>query len=244
VAEKSIKVSIMKNAICTLTKIKSWYIPVDPESYNILKKAGVPLVRIHENMLPTLAMLFKKNKFRAKSVDFKETILDPYLEEIGRRWNKKDHRKATISSSTMRFETDHASIAEATRKIIPDLEASLRRFFQRWGYSATFELSENRGKIRFFVTYKFDQSKNPIIPLVEDPAALPIISLDLGYVRLRMTCGEKEVEVNISVAAGTTWTSLHTSRCLYSQISDVRPMLGALMGIVSKDEHNADNRPR
>jgi hypothetical protein len=59
-----------------------------------------------------------------------------------------------------------------------------------------------------------------------------------------MTLGEKEVETNVAVATGPIWNSIHTSRSLYSQISDVRPFINALMRIPAKDEHNFDNKPK
>jgi hypothetical protein len=234
--------STSNNKICTFTKIKAWYMPVDAETYKLMKAADAPLTRVHENMMPTLLMLLKSRKLRAKAIDFNEALLNPYLDELGRRWQKKPHRKATITSSVLKFETEHASAAELAREAIPKLETSLRRFFQRWGFVAEFQTSEHRGKIKFHVSYKFDSNKMPIIPLVEEPESLPQIRLNLGYVRLTLTLGSKEVETNIALAAGTDWNSIHTSRCLYSQISDVRAMIGALAGIVSKDEHNGDNK--
>jgi hypothetical protein len=228
--------------IIRLTKLRQWYLPVDAESYKILRSAGIPLIRIQENFIPTIGMLTKKKKIKARLVDFNDTILNPYLDELGMRWQKKDHRKATINSSVLRFETVHASAAEQARLAVPKIEASLRRFFARWGYTATYELSESRGKIKFHVAYKYDPNKLPIINLQEDPTSLPVARIDLGYVRISLTMGEKELETNVSIATGTTWQSIHTSRCLYSQVSDVRQIVNTLMDIPSKDIHNFDNK--
>ncbi len=223
--------------VITLTKIKQWYLPVDAESYMVLRDAGVPLVRIHENFIPTLGLLTKK-KIRARTVDFNETILHPYLDNLGAVWQKREHRKAMINNSVLRFETTHASVYEKSKQSLDKLESSLRRFFTRWGYSAVFETSESRGKLRLHVSYKHDSTRLPIIPLIEDPTSLPVIRIDIGFVRISMTLGEKEVETNISIASGPKWTSIQTSRCLYSQITDVRPMVSALMQIVNKEPLN------
>lgn len=228
--------------IIKLTKIKQWYLPVDADAYKTLRAIGVPLIRIHENFLPTVNLLAKKHKTRFQALNFNETILHPYLDELGARWQKKSNRKATITSNVLKFETSHQSAGEAAKAALPKLEASLRRFFTRWGYSATYEVSESRGKIKFHVQYRYDVEKTPIVHLVEDATSLPQIHLDIGFVRLSLTLGEKEIETTVSVQGGTTWQPIHTSRCLYSQVSDVRAMVNTLMDIPSRDVHNFDNK--
>lgn len=230
------------NKVVKLTRIKQWYLPVDAESYKVLRSVGIPLIRIHENFLPTVGLLVKKHKIKLVPVDFVEAIMNPYFDELGTLWQKRDHRVATIKSSTLKFETSHTSAGEKAKLAIPKIEASLRRFFTRWGYTASYEFSESRGKIKFHISYKYEAHKLPIIHLVEDPTSLPSVQIDLGYVRISLTMGEKELATNISIATGTVWQSIHTSRCLYSQVSDVRQMITALMDIPSKDIHNFDNK--
>lgn len=234
--------SSRKQKIIQLTRIKQWYLPVDADSYNILKAAGCPLLRIHENFIPTLSLLTKPHHIKAQVVNFNDSILHPYLDELGARWQKKEFRKATINASILKFETTNASIQASAKEALEKVETSLRRFFTRWGYQAVFEVSENRGKVKLHVTYKYDSTRMPVIPLVEDPLSLPTITLVLGFLRIRMTLGEKEVETNISLASGSTWNSIQTSRCLYSQISDVRPLINTLVRVVNKDPHNFDNK--
>jgi hypothetical protein len=229
--------------IIKLTKIKQWYLVVDAESYKILRDAGAPMVRIHENFLPTIGLLTKRHKIKAQNIPFQDQILNPYLDKIGELWQKKEHRRAIINGSILRFETTHSSILAPAREALAKLEASLRRFFKRWGYSASFDISESRGKIKLHVIYKYDSERLPIIPLVEDAESLPVIRLNLGFVRVSLTPGKRELETNISIASGTDWKSLHTSRCLYSQVSDVRPFINALMEVVNKDHHNFENKP-
>lgn len=231
-----------KQQIITLTKVRQFYLPVDAESYKILRSAGVPLIRIHENFIPTLSLITKSKKIKAQLVDFHETILNPYLDELGTRWQKKDHRTATLNASVLKFETNHASIYQASKEPLEKVEASLRRFFTRWGYSASFETSENRGKRKLHVSYKHDSNRSPIIHMVEDPTSVPTIKLEIGFVRISLTMLENEVETNISIATGGTWTSVQTTRCLYTQISDVRPFITALMKIPDHDPHNFDNK--
>lgn len=232
----------MKSTVVKLTKIKSYYFPVDADDYKLLRSHGIPVIKIHENLMPTLGLLFQKHKIKPQSVSFNDTILDPYLDRIGAAWQSKEHRVATITKSVMKFETTKASIQAESREALHKLEVSLRRFFTRWGFFATFELSESRGKLKLHVNYRFDPERDPIIPLVEDATSLPSVKLDFGFVRITLTLMKKEVEINVASAAGSEWKSMHTSRCLYSQITDVRPMLAALVSIVNHDQHNSDNK--
>jgi hypothetical protein len=234
----------MKSTAVKLTKIKQFYFPVDADDYKLLKSFGLPVIKIHENLLPTLGLVFNKHKIKPQSVNFMDTIMNPYLDKIGEVWQSKEHRVATITKSVMKFETTKASIQASSREALHKLETSLRRFFTRWGYSAVFELSESRGKLKLHVQYKFDPERDPIIPLVEDATSLPSIKLELGFVRLSLTLMKREVEINVAIAAGTGWNSIHTSRCLYSQITDVRPMLTALVNVVNNDQHNSDNKAK
>lgn len=227
-----------------LTKIKDWVMPVDAESYKILRDHGLPCVRIHENLMPTVRILTRKHKIRSDFVDFQESIMRPALDKLGTAWLKRDHRTASLTATVLKFETTHASVREQGALALPKIEGTLRRLFQRWGYTAAFETSEKRGKLKLHVTYKYDSSKSPIIPLTEVQEALPQIKLELGYVRIVLTLGEREVETNVSIAQGSGWLSMHTSRCLYSQISDIRPFVTALITVQDKDPHNSDNRPK
>lgn len=230
-----------KNVQVQFCKIKGFYFPVTADDYKLLRSKGITLIRVPENLMPTLGLLFAKHKIKPVPVSFADTIRDPYFDRLGEAWQAKEHRKATITPSFMKFETTHASVQPQAREALHKLEASLRRFFQRWGFSASFELSESRGKLKLHVSYKFDPERAPVIPLVEDSTSMQHIRLNLGFMRITLTPMAKEIEYNIALAAGTDWNSIHTGRCLYSQVSDVRPMISALVNVASTDPHNADN---
>jgi hypothetical protein len=234
----------MKSQVVKLTKIKSYYMPVDADDYKLLRSHGVAAIKIHENLMPTVGIILKKYDIKPQLINFVDAILNPYLDRIGEAWQAKEFRVATINKSTMKFETTKASIQPQAREALHKLETSLRRFFTRWGFLAVFEMSELRGKLKLHVQYKFDPERPPVIPLVEDPTSMPSIKLELGFVRIMLTPMKREIEINISAAAGTEWNSIYTSRCLYSQVSDVRPMMSALVNIVNHDQHNADNKPK
>lgn len=236
----------MKNAkqAVEFTKLKQFYLPVSADDYKMLRAHGIPMIRIHENMMPTIGLLLKKHKIKASVKPFVDEILDPYLERLGTQWHAKEHRKATINKTWMRFETTHASIQPQGREALRKVEESLRRFFTRWGYAASFELSESRGKLKLHVQYRFDAERSPVIHLTEDHTVVPPIKLDFGFIRLQLVMLEKELEVSVLIATGTDWTSIHTGRCLYSQVTDVRQMISGLVNIVDRDPHNADNKAK
>ena len=246
-------------------KIRQWYLPFDADTYLALNSFGIPLVRIHEDFLPTVKLVLKPRNIKAKLLDFNE-IRDSYFEKIGEVW-LKDKRVCRITSNTMSFETTHSSASKAAKLALPKIEASLRRFFTRWGYNATFEYSENNrnGRLKLHVSYRYDSSKLPLIPLDKDVASSPKVELRLGFVKISITpdviisiggrkknasgqqvgdtqeYGNLGIEINISIASGTDWKSIHTSRCLYSQVSNVLPMLRGLMDIPNQDYMNHEN---
>lgn len=230
--------------IVRLTKIKQWYMPVDADSYKIMRTAGVSLLRIHADFMPTVKTLTRKHNIRSESVDFNDSILTPHLDKLSELWRKKANRTSTLTSSVLKFETTHKDAYEAGKIALPKLEDALRRFFSRWGYTASYEISETRHKLLLHVRYKYDSNRSPVLSLIEDKELLPQIKIDLGFIRLSLTPGERDIEVNVSQQHGSDWKTVATTTCLYDQISDVRPMINALMGVVDKDQHNADNKAR
>lgn len=220
----------------TLTRIKQWYIPADTESYLALRQLKIPLVRIEQNFLPSVGVLLKRNGFRAKSVDFRTEILEPQLDKWGELWLKRKNRSVSMSTKNLRFETTKAEAHAMAEKAIPNLEEAIMRFFKRWGFSYKIDYSVARGKIRFNVDYYFDQEKLPLITLEEDEATLPKVELQLGFTRLGFTFGTKYIETIVEVSQGGVFTPIHTTKCLYTELSDVRPLLTSLMDAVNQDK--------
>jgi hypothetical protein len=224
-----------------LTKIKQWWLPVDAESYLALREAGVPLVRFHVDFLPALSLITKKHRIRAKEVSFKDEILTPFLNLVGTTWNKKQHCRATIAARSMKFETLKPEVYTKAKESITKLTDILEKFFVRWGFKYQFEYSESRGKCKLNVEYYFDSTKMPVIPLETPVTDLPKVQLKIGFTRITMTFGDRYVDTLIEVSQGGKFTPLHSTRCTYSQISSVKPMIAALMQVPDHDIHNFDN---
>lgn len=235
------KSSDKNTKIIRLTRIKSWYLPVDIESYKVLRDLQVPLIRIPESFLPTLKLVTGPNNVRAKLVDFNSGILHPYLDNIGEKWNANEYRKATITNSLVKLETTHASIFEKSKENLVKISASLRKFFARWGYTCAIEISESRGKCKLYCTYKYKGELMPVMPLAEDVTSMPVVRLKLGFTRISLTFLKREIEVNVSISTGGKWASINTSRCLYSQFGNVMPMISALANVINHDQYNVEN---
>lgn len=235
------KAQSSKPTIIHLTRIKQWYIPADTESYLTLRKAGVPLLRIHRDFLPTVGLLTKGHNIKAKEKVFKTEILDPFLDKVGASWLRKQNRRCEIQAQTMRFEAIKPESFEEAKETIPKLQKVLEDFFTRWGYGFSFDISQAKTRIRFSVEYWLDAEKLPIIPIEQDVAELPRIQLKLGFTRISMMFGDKYVDTLIEVSQGGVFNPLHSSRCLYSQISSVKPLIRALCEVPNRDVHNFDN---
>lgn len=252
--------------VIQLTKIKQWFIPVDAEAYLTLKKAGAPMTRIHQDFLPLIGHALRARGIRAKKVEFKASILDPFLDKVGTTWNKKPHSTCTIQAKSMKFETTHADGLSKAREAVPKLQDVLTTFFNRWGYRTTFEYSEVKGKVRLNVEYWFDPEKQPIVVLAEEPQEKQKIQLKLGNLRLSFVFDSFESKTEIAArpvespnderppknyrigyvhtiiesSQGGKFNPIYSSRCKYSEISNVMPLVAALMDVPNHNETNFD----
>jgi hypothetical protein len=256
--------------IFQLTRIKQWYIPADAESYLTLRRAGVALTRFHQDFLPTLKLLTKGKNIRGREVDFHKDIMQPYFDKIGRTWNKKPHCDCTISKKTMVFETLKAEALPIAKASIPKLQDLLTRFFQRWGYRSTFEYSELRGKCKLNVEYWFDPERQPVVILEDEKEELnKKIQFKLGNLRLTFTFDNFEsrtviikgggrsnedgippkdyqigyVHTLIEISQGGKFTPVQSSRCTWSELSSVKPLIAALMDVPNRQPNNFNEAP-
>jgi hypothetical protein len=245
------KASTDEPTIIRLTRIKQFYIPADTDSYKVLVKLGVPFTKIPVDFLGTLKLLTDNHNVRGAEVPFREDILEPFKDKIARAWTKK-YGKCLITSKEMSFKTTKPEILEDAKKAVEKLEDLLRQFFNRWSYKVSFEYSEARGRLHFHVKYWFDPDKGPVIPLETDPVELQPVQLRFGFTRITLKFDQQQnegsrsenigyVHIQVEVSQGGKFSTIHSSRCTYSQISSVKPMLLALMNIANKDQHNADN---
>lgn len=244
--------------IIRLTKIKQWYVVADVETYKVLKDLGTPMIRVHQNFLPTLGLLTSRANVKVKNVDFESEIMDPFLTKTTETWAKK-YGKVQMTNRNLVFSAASTSKdgpgADAkfkgAKSAVEKLETILATFFARWGYKCQLVYSENKDgtKMKFHVEYWFDSEKTPILPLETPVQELKHVELKFGFARLVLSMddmtkkgrNQNYIHVRFEVSQGGNWTSVHTSKCLPTQVSSVLPAVGAMMEIVNLDPHNFDN---
>lgn len=248
--------------IIKLAQIKQWLIPADAESYKTLAKAGAPLTIIHEDMLPTLKLLTDRHNIRGVGVNFREEIMEPFFDQVGRTWQKKaESCVSTIQSKDMVFEVSmkDPKFGKA-REAIDKMRDVLYTFFQRWGYRSTFEYSEGRSKGVLNVSFWHDPTKQPVIGLDDTEEKREKVQIVFGNRRFtfkfdpfesKTTRAKQQghrspssdearvpldyhigyVHILIETKKGGEFVPTDSTKCKYSEISNVLPMLSALMSI-------------
>ncbi len=255
----SVKTKTTEPTIIRMTKIKQWYVVADAEAYSVLAKAGTPMIRVHQNFLPTLGLMTDKHNIKIKGVDFESEIFEPFLTKTTETWGRK-YGKVQVTSKVLVFTaqalkgcTDPLKDENlnSAKSAVDKLQPILTAFFARWGYRCTLQYSEaaNGNKIKLHVEYWFDSEKMPVLPLETPVQELKEVCLKLGFARLVLKFDNHQkrdreiayIHVRFEVSQGGSWVPVHTSKCLATQISDVQPMVQALMGVVNIDPHNQDN---
>jgi len=250
-----------------LTRIKQWYFPVDLESYKLMKSLGIPLLRIHHDFLPTLRLVTKPKGIKGIEVPFQEEILDPFIESLVRTWKKK-YGTCIVDGSSMSFIAKDPEKIKAAEEAAPKLEGLLYDFFSRWGYTHTVQVSKSASgkRLKVQVDFKFDPSRMPIMNLESQVDAPPKVQLKLGLMRLTFTFDNPKgkivlgraapgverppkyiepgyVHTLVEISQGGSWTPYHSSKCTITQLSNVLPLVNALMNVRNLDPHNEDNSP-
>lgn len=225
----------------TLTKIKQFYMPVDAKSYKRMRAAGIPLLRFHESMLETVALLGKLKKLKATLTPFKDGILNPFLDRLSDDWKSlHEDTRVKIDSKSIRLETTHADASEKVEPVIEDLRQCVQRFFERWGYSFSFEASTKRGKHLIHIEYWFSESKLPVIHLEDDPVTQLNFDFVCGWMKFSFNTDDKYLNVTVHTSHGGQWQVQSTTRCLFSQVSNVMPMIAGLLSLTQKDAEMAE----
>lgn len=147
------------SVVLNFTKIRQWYIPADGPTYRTLHKHRLPEVRYHEDFFPTLQLLTKKKNMRARLTPFRE-IYDQFMDRLTETWVANPKRKISVTSSTIRLESRDVKNA---RDVFPRVEACLRRFYRRWGFTSEFEYSQSPTRAKLVVTFALDRERLPII---------------------------------------------------------------------------------
>ena len=246
--------------VIKFARLKGWLIPQDAESYQLLKKVGMPLCKMHEDLVPALQMAVRGKGIRAKVSPFSE-VLDTYLDKVGAQWNSKDARKCKIDETQRRL-TFTGPLTSKNEKAVDKLDSSLKAFFARWGfsYNAVYSTDTVSNKLKLVADYKFDVNRNPIIPDTEVVDDQPV-ELVLGFTKIRISFNKRrEVSgtagdgftkavskvgapyhlLEVLNQAGTEWQVIHTGTFIDETIGDLNKWLVCMAGLANtqkvKDE--------
>ena len=232
--------------IIEFVKIKSWYIPADARSYQLLVSVKVPLLKIHQDFIPTLELATKSRGIRARSTPFSDT-LNKFLDKIGSIWISKDGRKCRLTENHSVFTCKASTV---NRKAISRLEEIFQEFASRWALRYSPVFSESGKNLKLVLDYKFDPTKNPVIPsvVIEKEPEFEII---LGFTKIKIkfdvqrsstptrsigdvrspapvSMGAPTHILEIFAQAGTDWVQVHTASFTKFSMGDIVPFLGCL----------------
>ncbi len=222
--------------VIELVKIKSWYIPRNAESYQLLRSLGVPLVLIHKDFLSTLGLVTGRHNVRATETLWSKLFEDS-MNKIGGQWKSHADRSCRLSQDKLVF---LSKATERNRQAIAKLDLALQSFFARWGFRYRPTFSETLDRYKLVVDFRFDPELSPCIPSqVKEPKSE--YELILGFTKIKLTFYDKPTEetkarallaplviVETYTQTGTEWTVTHTGTFKDSQIGDPTQFMSAL----------------
>lgn len=219
-------------AILNFVKIRSWFVPADAETYQKLKELNTPLVKLHQDFIPTLSLVLKPRGIRAKSIPFRD-IFNARMDKIGTIWKSQPERRCTIDENRAVFT---CKTTEKNKKSISELDILFSKFCSRWGMRYSPVYSEANGRSKLVVDYKFDPDLNPCVPtsIPEDKTSFEFV---LGFTKITLSFHQKGRggvpynHIKISTRTGNEWLQVYTGSFTNKEIGDIRPWLSA-MGIL------------
>lgn len=232
--------------VINFVKIKSWYVPADAESYQLLRSIKVPLLKVHQDFIPTLKLATEAKGIRAKSVPFSE-VLSGFLDRIGSVWLSKPGRKCKLSEHRSQFTCPSTP---KNRKSIAKLDSLFQEFTSRWGHSYAPVFSETPKELKLVLDYKFDPQRQPLVPSVT-PEVEQSAELILGFTKIKITFDVRRVTaptrsrgdvrgqaasavgapthiLEVFTKAGTDWVQVHTASFTHYSMGDLLPFLSCL----------------
>ncbi len=232
--------------VVTFVKMKSWFIPMDAASYQLLRSVNVPLLKIHQDFIPTLQLAFKAKGIRAKSEPFSD-ILTNFLDRIGAVWLSKDGRKCKLSESRAVFTCPSTP---KNRKSVAKLDHLFQEFMARWAHTYAPVFSETPRELKLVLDFKFDPQRQPIVPSA-DTDKEDSFEVILGFTKIKITFdvrrmiaptrsrGDTRAQaptfvgtptniLEVFTQTGTSWTQVHTASFTHYQMGTLIPFLAGM----------------
>lgn len=221
-----------KAPIIRLVRYRNWLIPKNASDYRKLHRLKFPSTKIHEDTIPSIALLAKKKGVRIKAVRFAESILKPYFQQLSDVWGVEQGFSSSYTSKEFQFWTTSPKCAERALEHFPDLEESIRAFLVRWGFESEFQYSEARGRHKLVVSYWFSKLRKPEI-LIKDTIPLEEQSpqvLELGNHRITLSSEGGWLLWKLETRTGDSWAHIVGARCKHRDVSDPSAFFTSIVG--------------
>jgi hypothetical protein len=240
--------------IANIVRIGERFIVADKDSYNVLRAASFPATFIPVAMMDSARTLLGFKAVTFNEQDFETEFLAPFIKRARASWGAKSETFTSQFQSGVLVLDAAPAGAEAARMMAPKIEAVVAKFFSRWGFKHTFEVSESRGKVRIGIEFSADSKAKPVIELEKDSKDLQKFEIEFGGFKLGLSMDDPRgriesngngkdvhigyVYVDLSIKQGGRFTPYHSGRCTYGEVSSVLPMIAALVQIA---EYQPDN---
>jgi hypothetical protein len=230
--------------IVNIVRIGERFIVADKNSYDILRASSFPATAIPAAMLESAKTLLTYKGVEFNEQDFEQEFLLPFIKRARASWGAKGVAFTSQFQAGMLVMDAAQAGADAARQMAPKVEAVIAKFFSRWGFKHTFEVSESRGKVRIGVEYSADSKARPVIELERDSKDLQKFEIEFGGFKIGLSMDDPRgriesngngkdvhigyVHVDLSIKQGGTFMPYHSGRCTYGEVSSVLPMIAAL----------------
>jgi hypothetical protein len=240
--------------IANIVRIGERFIIADKDTYHLLRANSFPATSIPLNMMESAKTLLSYKDVEFKEQDFDQEFLLPFIKRARASWSAKSDAFTSQFQAGMLIMDAAPAGADEARKMAPKIESVMAKFFSRWGFKHTFEVSESRGKVRISVEYSIDPKARPVLELEKDTRDLKKFEIEFGGFKLGLSMDDPRgriessgngkdvhigyVHVDIAIKQGGTFIPYQSGRCTYGEVSSVLPMIAALVQIA---EYQPDN---
>lgn len=204
--------------IVRFVKYKSWLIIADEESYKTSVSIGVPLLKIHEDMIPSLKLIFKEHGLKGKKEDFLETIWAPFFETFKNTWHVPERGRVLKYEKFGRMQLVCKMKSEALLNKALD---TLNLFLQRWSFLAETEVKKRGVSISVNVSFAFSERVQPLLRLdeLQLPSKDSVEPQIFEFGNLRFVFEERKgfgkapdyVVLKTESKAGDNWDCVHSA---------------------------------
>lgn len=210
-----------------LVRLKTWFIPADRESYQLLVDLGFPTTKIREESRGPLSLILKKKQIDVSVVKFKD-IRDKFFNAVADAWLKHPGRLATVGVTSLTLETKKKSALDKAMKSLPKYKSKIEQWAERWGMHVTMTESELRGMLKLRIDFSVSE-RAPVIRLKSSVTDEPQQILEFGNHRLLVSTSSQFFHWRLEAKAGTAWKHVTGSKSLLTEMTDPTKFIGSLL---------------